>query len=246
MAEEFDSVNDEIKNEAKKVWQTKKGKERFLYFADYYKVHFIIAVVAVAFIISFINWMANRKDSILQVLVINGKSVDECDYQKLIDDHESTQTYDEKKQELIIDPNYQIDVYANDQYSQTNVQKVFVNVAVGELDVMLCDEDFMRLARAQDCAYDLSDVLPDDMCKKYEDKLVWYDFPMEEVGIEGYEEEYKQDYEGRYEALSLDVSDFYKIKQYDIFPKGSGYVLIMANTANLERAIGFIEYLDTP
>ena len=221
MAEEFDSVNDEIKNEAKKVWQTKKGKERFLYFADYYKVHFIIAVVAVAFIISFINWMANRKDSILQVLVINGKSVDECDYQKL-------------------------DVYANDQYSQTNVQKVFVNVAVGELDVMLCDEDFMRLARAQDCAYDLSDVLPDDMCKKYEDKLVWYDFPMEEVGIEGYEEEYKQDYEGRYEALSLDVSDFYKIKQYDIFPKGSGYVLIMANTANLERAIGFIEYLDTP
>jgi hypothetical protein len=111
---------------------------------------------------------------------------------------------------------------------------------------MLCDEDFMKFARAQDCAYDLTKVLPDNDLKKYEDKLVWYDFPFEEVGIEGYEQEYEQDYKGRYEALCIDITDFEKIKEYDMFTNKNGYAIIISNTSHLDRAIEFLEYLDTP
>ena len=85
-----------------------------------------------------------------------------------------------------------------------------------------------------------------DVLKKYEDRLVWYDFPFEEVGIEGYEQEYEQDYKGRYEALSIDITDFEKIKEYDMFPNKKGYAIIISNTSHLERAIEFLEYLDTP
>jgi len=244
MSQEFNSVNDEIKNEAKKVWESKTGKERLKYFVDYYKVHFIVAVLVVVIIISAIRWYTNIKTSILEVLVINGQVTEELNYQEIIDGYASTLTYNEKEEELLIDPNYQIDIYATDQYNQTNVQKVFMNVAVGELDVMLCDEDFMKLTRAQDCACDLSQVLPKEMLEKYEDKLIWYDFPKEEVGEEGYDEEYERDYGGRYEALCIDITEFAKVKEYNMFPDKSGYALIMANSENMERAIGFLEYLD--
>ena len=246
MPQEFNSVNEEIKNEAKKVWKSKTGKERVKYFVYYYKVHFIVGVIVICLLASVIHFFATRKECIFQVLVVNGQSVDLLDYKEFIDGYAKTLTYDEKKQELIIDPNYLIDVYAADQYNQTNIQKVFMNVAVGELDVMLCDEDFMKFARAQDCAYDLTTILPKEDLEKYEDKLVWYDFPFEEVGIEGYEEEYKQDYEGRYEALCIDITDFEKIKEYDMFPGKNGYAIIISNTSHLDNAIGFLEYLDTP
>ena len=246
MSQEFNSVNDEIKNEAKKVWMTKTGKERYKYFVYYYKVHFIVAAVALCMLVSIIHFFATRKESILEVLVVNGQVNADVDYDGLIDGYASTLTYDQKKEELIIDPNYQINPEGTDQYSQANIQKVFVNVAVGELDVLLCDEDFMRFTRAQDCAADLTGILPKDMLDKYEDKLVWYDYPFEEVGVEGFEEDYRQEYEGRYEAVCIDITDFAKVKEYDIFAGRNGYAFIISNTANIDRAVGFLEYLDTP
>lgn len=246
MSQEFNSVNEEIKNEARKVLETKSGKEKFLYFLEYYKVHAIVVILAIAALVGGIRWYASRKESILEVIVVNGQIPEELDYDELINGYAGTITYDEKEEELIIDPNFFIDIYANDQYNQTNIQKVFMNVAVGELDIMLCDEDFMKLTRAQDCAYDLSQILPKEMLDKYEDKLLWYDFPKDEVGEESYEGEYEEEYGGRYEACSIDITDFAKVKEYNMFPGKSGYAIIISNTQNLERAIGFLEYLDTP
>ena len=245
MPQEFESVNDEIKNEAKKVWQSKTGKERAMYFVDYYKVHFIVGVVVIALLISIIHSFATRKENIFEVLVINGM-IDEVDYDGLMEGYFENIDYDKKKQEYVIDPNYQIDIYGTDQYNQMNIQKVFVNVSVGELDVMICDEDFMRFARAQDCAADLTTILPQSMLDKYEDKLVWYDFPMEEVGVEGYEEEYERDYAGRYEAVSIEITDFCKVQEYNMFPEKKVYALVIANSSHIDKAIGFLKYLDTP
>ena len=114
MPQEFNSVNEEIKNEAKKVWKSKTGKERAKYFVYYYKVHFIVGVIVICLLASVIHFFATRKECIFQVLVVNGQSVDLLDYKEFIDGYAKTITYDEKKQELIIDPNYLIDVYAAD------------------------------------------------------------------------------------------------------------------------------------
>ena len=37
-----------------------------------------------------------------------------------------------------------------------------------------------------------------------------------------------------------------KIKEYDMFPNKNGYAIIISNTSHLDRAIEFLEYLDTP
>ena len=240
MPADVNSVNEEIRNEAKKVLQSKKGMEKVKYFVYYYKVHFIVAVAAIALIGSVISWYANMKDAVLSVIVVNGKHFDIYDYQGLIDDFGSTIEYDEKEEEVKIDADFLIDVHAHDQYNQTNIQKVFLNVTSKDLDVLLCDEDFMRLTRAQDCAMDLSKVLPKEMLEKYEDKLVWYDFPKEEVG----EEYYEEDYAGRNEAVAIDVTEFAKVKNTDMYQGNTAYAIIIPNTEHLDHAIEFLEYLD--
>lgn len=242
MPADVNSVNEEILNEAKKIWKEKQGIEKWKYFFYYYKVHLAVVIFAIVAIISSIHYFATQKTSICQVLVINGMDRDLYDYEAIIDGYAQTLEYDEKEEELLIDANYQIDINATDQYTQVNVQKVFMFVAAESLDVMLCDESFMQLTRAQDCAFDLTTVLPEDMLEKYEDKLVWYDFPIEEVGEDYYEEEYA----GRVEALSIDVSDFAKVKNTNMFQGKKAYALIIANTKNLDNAIGFLRYLDTP
>ncbi len=240
MPADVNSVNEEIRNEAKKVLQSKKGMEKVKYFVYYYKVHFIVAVVSIALLASIVNWYVTMKDSVMSVIVVNGKNVDLYDYQGLIDDFGSTIEYDEKEEKVEIDADFLIDIYAGDQYNQASIQKVFLNVTSKDLDVLLCDEDFMKLTRAQDCTMDLSTVLPSEMLEKYEDKLIWYDFPIEEVGEDYYEEQYA----GRYEAVAIDVTEFAKIKNTDMYQGDSAYAIIIPNTENLENAIAFLEYLD--
>lgn len=240
MPAEVNSVNDEIKNEAKKVWQTKTGKERLKYFVYYYKVHFLVAIGAIWLLATIIHDVATRKDSILYVTVVNGQYAEFFDYDTVINDYAATLEYDEKKEELVIDGGNHIDVYAKDQMSQTNIQKVFMNVSAKELDILLCDEDFMRFTRAQDVAYNLENALPKELFEKYQDQIIWYDYPVEEVGEEFYDELYK----GRNEAVCIDVTDFELIKESNMFDGKKAYAFIIANTECLDNAIGFLEYLD--
>jgi len=236
--EEFESVNDVIKNEAKKIWQTKTGRERAQYFIYYYKVHFIVAVFAIVAIISIVRAFVMRKDSVLEVMVVNGEYSEYLDYQPIIDGFAATQEYDTKKEEMLIDPSNHVDLNTPDQYNQTIIQKIFMNVAAKELDVMMCDEDFMKFTRAQDIGVDLSTVLNDEQMGRYKDLLVWYDFPPEEVGDD-------EEYIGRNEAVCIDITDFKKVKDNAMFPYSEhAYLFIPVNTQNMERAIAFLEYLD--
>jgi len=240
MPADVNSVNDEIKNEARKVWQNKKGLDRIKYFVYYYKVHFLVVVGAIIFVAYLINWYASMKDSVFSVVVVNGMHYDIYDYNSFMDDFAATLDYDRDEEEVKIDATFQIDVHANDQTNLTNTQKVFLYATSQDLDVIICDEDFRNLVRSQDCGLDLAKTLPADMQEKYADALVWYDFPIEEVG----EDYYEEDYAGRNEATSIDVSEFKKIKETDMFAGKKAYAIIVANSLHVDNAIKFLKYLD--
>lgn len=240
MPADVNSVNEEIKNEARKVWQSKKGLDRVKYFVYYYKVHFLVVVGAIALISYIFYWYASMKDCVFRLVVVNGQNNALYDYQTVIDDFSTRVDYDPEEEMLDVDATFQIEVGATDQTNQTNIQKVFMYVTAQDLDVLICDESFMRLTRAQDCAKDLSTILPADMQEKYADKLIWYDFPIEEVG-EDYYDDY---YAGRNEVCCIDISDFAKVKNTDMFSGEKAYAIIIANSLHMDTAIDFLKYLD--
>jgi len=240
MPADVNSVNEEIKNEAKKVLENKTGIEKVKYFVYYYKVHFLVTVGVIALLSYIIFWYATMKDCVFRTIVVNGQFAEVFDYQSIMDDFSSRVEYDPKEEELAIEGNYQLDIEAQDQMTRTTIQKVFLYVTSQDLDVIICDESFMKLTRAQDCAADLSKVLPSDMLDKYADNLLWYDFPIEEVG----EDYYEEDYAGRNEACSMEITEFAKIKNSNMFEGKKVYAIIIANSLHKDTAIDFLKYLD--
>ena len=66
------SVNDEIREQQKKVMENEGLKGRLQYFVYYYKWHVIIGAIILIFVINTIVEFATRKDTVLQVVYING------------------------------------------------------------------------------------------------------------------------------------------------------------------------------
>lgn len=253
MPADVNSVNEEIKNEARKVWQTKTGLERVKYFVYYYK-WWVIGIAVVGLMVgSMVHDFATRKESVFQVMVVNGEYDEYYDYKSLIDEFAKTVEYDPKKEEVILDSSAHVDIHAVDQMSQMTVQKIFLNVAAKELDVLICDKELMELTCSQSCAYDLEEILSPELLEKYKDQIYWFDMstlPSDDItALDDPDAETPElSEEERYKALSIDVSDFYKIKETNMFPynDGEAYAVIPVNTMQLENAIAFLEYLDRP
>ena len=253
MPAEVNSVNEEIRNEAKKVLESKTGIEKVKYFVYYYKWWVIGITVAALIVGSLVHDFVTRKESVFQVVICNGEYSEYYDYNSLIEGFAAGIEYDHDKEEINIDPGTHVDVHATDQTSQVTIQKVFLYVAAQELDVLVCDKDFVDLACGQDCGYDMEEILPADMLEKYRDNLYWFDTAVIVANDfmdpkEAEEEVAKIKEEERYKAFAINVSDFYKVKETKMFPytDGEAYALIPANTQHLENAIEFLRYLDRP
>lgn len=252
MPAEFNSVNEEIKNEAKKVLESKKGMEKVKYFVYYYK-WWVIGIGVVALIVgSLVYDFVTRKDTAFQVMVVNGEYSEYCDYNAIMDPFAETIEYDPKKEEVVIDSSIHVDVHATDQTSQISIQKIFLNITSQDLDVLICDKDILDLACKQECGTDLEAALSSEQWDKYADQIYWFDTTQiteDDFGEDAAEVKQQEiSEETRYKAYAINISEFYKVKEAKMFPytDGEAYALIPANTKHLESALAFIEYLDQP
>ena len=65
------SVIDEIREEQKKALSTMSLKEKLAYFWDYYKIHTVVTIVVLAFVISFIHQYVTNKDYGFYAALVN-------------------------------------------------------------------------------------------------------------------------------------------------------------------------------
>lgn len=259
MPAETNSVNDEIKNEARKVLASKTGMEKVKYFVYYYKWPVIGILIGCLIVGSLVFDFVTRKAPAFQVVVVNGEYEELYDYKSFMGAFAETVDYDKKKEEVILDAGYHVDLHAMDQTNQMTVQKVFLNVAAKDLDVLICDEEFMLLACMQECGADLEELLTKEQFEKYEDYIYWFDYSSikeEEIVSSNYsDEEEKVEIitgeklgEGPFCAMSIDISEFAKIKDSGMFPytDGRAFLIVPANTQHMENVKKFIQYLDEP
>lgn len=236
MPKDTNSVNDEIRNERRKVLENMDTKEKIKYFVGYYKWHAIFTILGLIFVISFIVSIVTAKDVKFQYMVVNGNTL-ETDYEAILSGFDATLDYNRKKEECKVEYGLAVDPEDGSDYGRASIQKIFMSVMTGDVNVILCDDVFMKFTRAQDTGANLGEVLPKEMLEKYEDKLVYYDFPNEECGD-------NPENEGRYEAVCIDVSDFNKIKESNMFPNGEAYAFIVISSKDIPLGVEFLKYLD--
>ena len=68
------SVIEEIREQQKKAFATMTPKEKLAYFWDYYKIHTIVAIAVIVFVIAFINSYRSNKPIAFYAVMLNADS----------------------------------------------------------------------------------------------------------------------------------------------------------------------------
>lgn len=250
MPKDTNSVNDEIRNERRKVLENMGTKDKIKYFVGYYKWPVIFIIIGVIGLGSLIKDFVTRKDVIFECIVVNGR-MDGVNYEGILAGFDANLDYDRNKEYTKIEYDLQINPESAAEYDQASSQKVVMQILAGDVNVIICDEAYMNFIKEQGGAANLIEVLPKEMLDKYSDRLVYggvakYDGSgldsedEDSATAAGEDEEVVNDSE----AAIIDISDFNKIKESNMFPDGKAYAFLIDSEKVLPLGIEFLKYLD--
>lgn len=171
------SVIEEIREQQKKAFATMTPKEKLAYFWDYYKIHTIVAIAVIVFIIAFINSYRSNKPIAFYAVMLNADSYG--------DNAAVANTWSEGFMEYAgIDPAaYQVNIDTSvtisadggDQYEVANRQKMMAMMHAGDIHAIVADtETFEGYARLE-YFYDLKSTFSEEELAPYADLLYYTD-----------------------------------------------------------------------
>lgn len=224
------SVDDEIREQRKKVFANKGFKGKLSYFVYYYKWHVIIALFVLLFGGRMVYDYVTQKDVVLQAIYINSfPNVESADFMA---EFQKTIEIDENKEETLLDDTFYINPDSPTLYDEQNIEKLFAMCSAGIVDVCVVDESyFMNMANGG-FFLDLSTVLSDEQMEQYKDRIIWYDCP----------DNLK---EGE-EAIAIEVTDSAKIVSTQSYPNSKCYYGIITNSEKIDNSLAFLEFIETP
>ncbi len=222
------SVWDEIREQNRKM-KGKPFKEKFAYFWEYYRNMTIVIILVLIFGGNLIYSVATATDNALGVIMIN--SYTSMDPYKYMDDYNLFAEINTKKFHTNLDVNFTVDPDSFDEFSIANIQKLSAMVAASQIDVLFGAENSI-LGYAQTGFFlDVREVLPEKIYQKYEDGMIWYDIPDDEVDGEV--------------PVALKVNDTALMQESGAYYGQDAYLAFIANSVNPENAVKFLEYIET-
>lgn len=170
------SVLEEIKEQHQKAKDmTLKGK--LSYFWYYYKIHTIVAVIVLIFVISYIHQIATDKPCAFYAILLNANNTPE--------NADTSDLWEDKFQSYAgIDPDaYQVNIdtsvtlYSDDssQYDTANRMKITARMSAGDIHAILADTENFEIYAREESFYDLTSIFTDEELAPYTDYLYYTD-----------------------------------------------------------------------
>ena len=224
------SVNDEIREQYRKVLEEEGIKGRLKYFFHYYKWPVLIGLIVIIFFGTSIFQILSQKDTALQVLMVNG--FPNIETEELMTDFESTITIDTDKEDTLLDASFYINTESPTMYDEQNAEKLFVMSSAGVEDVVLVDEAYFQIMAEAGYLLDLRKILSEEQMTLYADRAFYYDSP--------------NNYAEGEELVGIEITSSPKIVDTQSYPNTKAYFCMIMNAPNIENSLAFLEYLDTP
>lgn len=198
-------------------------KEKLAHTWYYYKFPIIIGIIALFFIGDFVVQKINEKATILNVTVVTaGLNLENFD--KLVEKAQNDLVEDKKETEMFMTFN------PDDSAAGTSVltnQKLTVQIAAQELDVIILPKSGFELFAANGTFLDMSELT--DLSKETSQQLNF-------VLAKGTEEDPTE------KAYGIDLSNFPVLKDL-YFADKEPVLAVLSNSKNHEMAAKFIEWL---
>ncbi len=264
------AVRDEIREQRKKL----KGqgfKAHWDYFWEYYKIHTIVAVIALIFLGVLIRDISNNKPYALYALFVNSKGTDAQSY--LQDEFSSYAGIDTSKEQVLVDNSANFLSSSMDQTVLATSEKIMALLSAKEMDVMVADEQTLYHYASQETFTDLRSVYSSDEIKELEDagKLLYIDKGFMDylasdeytayltsrkydksnkyaVMAAKYDEEFEYDIPSKDEMddpvpVGIILDDSAALMACNAYPDATPVVGIVVNTQRQDVAKSFVEFL---
>lgn len=167
------SVHDEIKEQHAKT-KNMTREERLSYFWYYYKVHTIVAVIAIILISIFIYQFATNKDYGFYAAIINADMTNLEDNQ-WEQEFEEYADIDTRKYMAAIDTSIVLDDNDFTQYAMTNREKLLAMLQIGMVDIFVVDMEHFENYAQYDYFMDLEKALTPELLAEYQDYFYYTD-----------------------------------------------------------------------
>lgn len=173
-----ETIGEEIREQQKKAFATMTFKEKLAYFWDYYKIHTIVAICVIVFLVSFIHSYRSNKPYAFYAVLLNAADTEENrDIPALwADEFLEYAGIDPESYQVNIDTTTDITADGGgDQYEMANRQKMAAMMQIGDIHAIVADtETFDSYARLE-YFYVLTDTFSEEELAPYADYLYYTD-----------------------------------------------------------------------
>ena len=166
------AVRDEIREQRQKL----KGqgfKAHWDYFWEYYKIHTIVAVVVLIFVIITIRDISDNKPYAIYSMFINNRGMDT--QAMLQEGFAEYAGIDTESYEVIIDTSSNFMSSIVDTTSVATSEKLMAMLAAHELDTIVADENTFGRYASQDTFMDLRTLYDESELESFGDKVFYVD-----------------------------------------------------------------------
>jgi len=216
---------------ARETFKSLSRREKWQYFKDYILGKLLLAIAIVGILI-------------YAGVTIFGPKVEPVFYSAVFSNPFTERDLDSFKggfaERVINDPELQ-DVYFDTGFTigeggdSAGRYKFATLIGVGEIDALICPMDELRGDVDGEACEDLRNVLPDELYKRVEDKLVWMEPEVFDYDLEKTVKQPSAPY-------AIEISDFVKkYSSYDVRLKY--YYAVIVNGQHKENAVKFVEYM---
>lgn len=252
------AISDEIRQEKQKT-KDMSFKGKLSYFWDYYKIHTIVAAVAVFLIVTIVRDIVNSKDYAFYGVYFNAAQTFSAEEQmNKFSEYLGIDT--EKYQTLLDSAMY----YSLTDLSETTLaasQKFAAMIQTGDIDVTVADEDVFANYAVNEIFSDLREVLPEDLLEKYKDDIFYIDgAQIAAHNTDAYWEyeddhDYYKDLEKTFTdhhdpsiledpiPVGIYVGDTPVISEAGCYPQSVPVFGIVRNTSKLDAAVKYLRFL---
>jgi len=170
-AAEYRGVRDEIRQQQLKTRDmTLKGKLK--YFWDYYKIHTLVCILVLIFIVTFVHDIATAKDSVFCAYMFHSSQISS---ESLSSSFAEYADLDTENYECLIDTTMNISLRTYTQYDMASSQKLAALVQAGDLDTIMIDSDVFYNHALSEMFVDLRTIFSEEELSKYNDFLYYVD-----------------------------------------------------------------------
>lgn len=172
-----DSVMEEIREVQKKAFATMSFKEKLAYFWDYYKIHTIVAIVVIVFVISFINSYRSNKPFAFYAVLLNAAATEENHDTSVIwaDEFQSYAGIDPEAYQVYFDTTITLTDGGGSQYEMANRQKMAAMMQIGDIHAIVADTETFESYASLENFYVLTDIFSEEELAPYADLLYYTD-----------------------------------------------------------------------